>query len=458
MDTPTSQETLDPKDWDAMRALALRMVDDALDHVRTVRDRPAWRPMPPGVVDAFKSPAPHEPAGAEAAYEEFRANILPYPMGTTHPRFWGWYMGSGTVIGALADLLASTLNSNLGGGNHAANLVEEQVVGWIKDMLGFPAEASGLLVSGGSMANLVGLAVARTTRAGFDVRTHGLRGDTPRLMFYASTEVHSCSQKALELMGLGSDSLRKLPVRSDYTFDVAALREAIAADRAAGHRPVCVIGNAGTINTGAVDDLDALAEVCREEDLWFHVDGAIGANWLTSPPAGAGRRRCNWRPAPRTFSSTEHRTRATPCWRHWSESPATKHCNSARSTRSMPSARGSAGRPCSGQSDGQLRAHLACRKPKGEGGSVQNAVGSLRCLPRRGEGQPREAAGVAQVVAPALHGGMHEADDRVVGERDHGHVIQNHAVQLLIERVARGAIHLGRRAVVGAVVNRVAPA
>ena len=277
MDTPTSHETLDPTDWDAMRALAHRMVDDALDHVRTVRDRPAWRPMPAGVVDAFKSPAPRGPAGAEAAYEEFRANILPYPMGTTHPRFWGWYMGSGTVIGALADLLASTLNSNLGGGNHAANLVEEQVIRWIKDLLGFPAEASGLLVSGGSMANLVGLAVARNTRAGFDVRTHGLRGDTPRLMFYASTEVHSCSQKALELMGLGSDSLRKLPVRSDYTFDVAALREAIAADRAAGHRPVCVIGNAGTINTGAVDDLNALADVCRQEDVWFHVDGAIGA-------------------------------------------------------------------------------------------------------------------------------------------------------------------------------------
>lgn len=277
METRTTHETLDPTDWEAMRVLAHRMVDDALDHVRTVRERPAWRPMPAEVVAAFTSPAPRDPAGAEAAYEEFRANVLPYPMGTTHPRFWGWYMGSGTVLGALADLLASTLNSNLGGGNHAANLVEEQVIDWIKGMLGFPADASGLLVSGGSMANLVGLAVARNTQAGFDVRTHGLRGDAPRLIFYASTEVHSCSQKALELMGLGSDSLRKVAVHNDYTLDVAALRAAIAADRAAGHRPAGVIGNAGTINTGAVDDLTALAEVCRQEGLWFHVDGAIGA-------------------------------------------------------------------------------------------------------------------------------------------------------------------------------------
>ena len=277
MDAPLHYETLDPENWDAMRALAHRMVDDALDHVRTGRDRPVWQPIPTDVADAFKAPAPHAPAGADAAYEEFRTNILPYPMGTTHPRFWGWYMGAGTVLGALADMLASTLNSNLGGGNHASNLVEEQVVNWIKDMLAFPADASGLLVSGGSMANLVGLAVARNTQAGFDVREHGLYGNTPRLLFYASTEVHSCSQKALELMGLGSDSLRKIPTRADYTFDVDALRDAVAADRAAGDRPVCVIGNAGTINTGAVDDLDALADLCQQEGLWFHVDGAIGA-------------------------------------------------------------------------------------------------------------------------------------------------------------------------------------
>ena len=276
-------ETLDPRDWASVAALAYRIVDDCVGYLEHVRDRPVWQPMPEHVEALFRTPLPHGPTAIEEVYGLVRDNVLPYPMGNVHPRFWSWYMGAGNFTGALADFLAAVQGSNLGGGSHAAALVDQQVVGWLRDMVGFPASASGTLVSGGSMTNLVGLTVARNSMAGADLREDGLAVLDRPLRFYASDQVHSCHRKAVETLGLGNKALRRIRTDAAYRLDVRAVRDAVAEDRERGFKPACLIGTAGTVNSGAVDDLAALADLAEEQGLWFHVDGCIGALLAIAP-------------------------------------------------------------------------------------------------------------------------------------------------------------------------------
>ncbi len=280
---PKIEEGLDPPDWDGLQLTAHQIVDDAIAHVRDVRERPLWQNMPDTVRKAYAAPLPQESNALDDVYAELKSNLFPYSMGNIHPRFWMWYMGSGSFSGALGEFLAAIDGSNLGGGNTAASLMDGQVTNWLKEMMGFPVSAGGTLVSGGSMANIVGLTVARNAMAGIDVRTEGVAAIKRPLSFYASDQAHSCHQKAVELLGLGNNALRRVPSDAGLRMDIAALRMLIREDRDAGRQPACVIATAGTVNTGAIDDLKAISQLCKEEGLWFHVDGCIGALMSISP-------------------------------------------------------------------------------------------------------------------------------------------------------------------------------
>lgn len=246
------------------------MLDAMLDYVRDVRERPAWQPVADDAKAAMHAAMPAEGASFEDVCAEFEQRILPYPTGNIHPRFFGWVHGSGTPVGMLADLFAGAMNSNVGGRDHAAVYVERQVIRWFCDAFGFAPGGSGILLGGTSMANFAGVLVARNAAP-----------TQANLTGYASSATHSCVRKAFAMAGLDGDALRVIPLR-DGRIDLDALQDAVRRDRAAGHTPFIVVGNAGTVDDGAVDPLDALADLAKSEQMWFHVDGAFGAMLVLS--------------------------------------------------------------------------------------------------------------------------------------------------------------------------------
>jgi aromatic-L-amino-acid decarboxylase len=280
----TKPVDLDPDDWEKFRADSHRALDDMIEYLRGVRERPVWRQAPEEAKERFRRPLPLEGRDFSAALEDFDRYIKPYVTGNTHPLFMGWVHGAGTPVGMVADMLAAGLNANCGGRNHIAIDVERQIARWMAEAFGLPLDASGVFVTGTSMANFLCLLVAREHALGDkDVRRNGMNACDPLLVAYTSREAHNCVRQAMELAGLGSRYLRLISSDENRAMKISELRHAIAADRAAGLKPFLVIGTAGSVDTGSIDRLDRLADVAHSEDLWFHIDGAFGAMAALSP-------------------------------------------------------------------------------------------------------------------------------------------------------------------------------
>jgi len=270
------EEGLDPANWDEMRRLGHEMVDTMMDYLRLVGKRPVWQKPPEEKMKALRQPLPVHGQDMRSIYEEFVGGVLPYNLNNIHPRFWAWVQGGGTPFGMMADMLASGMNSNLAIGDQAPVYIERQVLDWSKELFGFPPEAGGILTSGASMANITALIVARNHFSP-GIRKKGLQDQGGILTIYGSAETHNCVIKGVEAIGIGSEYFRQVPVNGDFRIRTDLLRKMIAADRRKGYQPFCIVGNAGTVNTGAIDDLEELAEIARVEKCWFHVDGAFGA-------------------------------------------------------------------------------------------------------------------------------------------------------------------------------------
>lgn len=278
MTSPNEREpggSLDPQDLTAFRRDAHALLDACLDHLQKARELP-WRPVDADARTALMPELPQTGIGETALAHALVSDVLPFGTGNTHPRFFGWVHGTGLAAGLLADITASAMNSNCGGRDHGAIYVERAVIEWARRIFGMPEGSSGLLTSGTSQSTIIALAAARLHMLGRAIRNDGLR-DAPDVVAYCAAGAHSANQKAMELLGHGAQALRRVPTQGPSGgLDIARLQDMILTDRAAGRRPFCVIATVGSVDTGACDDVAALADLCATERLWLHVDGAFG--------------------------------------------------------------------------------------------------------------------------------------------------------------------------------------
>jgi glutamate/tyrosine decarboxylase-like PLP-dependent enzyme len=271
-------KSLDIKD-DALRELSAQTVALVMDYFERISELPVFPDTTAAqIAEQLQATLPEEGEPLERLLADCRA-LVNASRHNGHPRFFGYVASPSTPVGAFADLIASALNQNVTSWRSApaATQIEQTVVRWLGQLIGYGADARGLLTSGGSLANLNALLIAHRVKAGVETSRQGLWNAGQPMTVYASDQVHFSIVKAADVLGLGRDHVRLLESDERFRLDVRRLRERLSVDIQSGFRPFCVVGNAGTVNTGAVDPLKEIAEVAKEYDLWMHVDGAYGA-------------------------------------------------------------------------------------------------------------------------------------------------------------------------------------
>jgi glutamate/tyrosine decarboxylase-like PLP-dependent enzyme len=272
------------------RAAGHRLVDRIAEFLKSIPGRPLTPAEPPHAVRAAlgEGSLPENGSSATEILDQAASLLFEHSLLSAHPRFWGYIYSSAAPIGALGDFLVAAVNPNVGAWNLSpmASEIEAQTVRWIAELIGYPTDCGGLLVSGGNMANFVPFLAARTAQADWDIRAGGLKanGNRPGRV-YCSAETHTWIHKAADLFGLGTDATRWIATDDQLRMDTAALQKQIQEDKERGDWPFMVVGAAGSVSTGAVDPLPEIAAICREHGLWFHVDGAYGAIAACLPDA-----------------------------------------------------------------------------------------------------------------------------------------------------------------------------